>query len=599
MNPRELKDVATDHFRKGRFAKAADAYLALSKAEPQEPQHFIKLGDSYRRDGQREKAVEAYRGAVNLYANRGVVIKAIAACKLILEIDATRKDAQEDLARLCAKRYVRRGDLEPPSVPGQPAHREAPPAARVEPATRSQSVRARAPSQEKPWLREHVHIPTPHEAAPPQAGAPPQAATNFADDIVSDADFVEDAPSLPAVQRPPRDLGLEAAVAAAQDMDEAVLEELVDEPSIASVVITPETTGEQQVMNDVATVAKRPATAMAHILADATRRGESGPVSVPSVAPPPPPPTPSLPAPLPPGPPSPPEVTGIPVRLADVDQAAVPLFSELPREAFVDLLEQLTFRRVNAGEVILHEGDDGKSIFVLASGRAEVVLGLATDHPLRLAILEDGAFFGEMALLNGSTRVASVLTLEDSDILEISENVLRQLTARHPSVGVSLKKFYRQRLLQNVMAISPLFKAFDRDNRRQLVEKFKLRELKSNEVVIKEGTPTDGLYVVMHGTALVQKTDPKTGRVVPLAVLKEGDVFGEMSLLTHKPAGASVITKRRTLILRLPKPIFDELKYTHPAVLEVVSELSDQRTKVNEKILAGEVDAPREALAFL
>lgn len=599
MNPRELKDIATDHFRKGRFAKAADAYLALSKAEPQEPQHFIKLGDSYRRDGRKEQAVEAYRGAVNLYANRGVVIKAIAACKLILEIDATRKDAQEDLARLCAKRYVRRNDLEAPPGSNPSLELAGPKAFQggvSEPVSQPEPIRGEPVRDQQAWLRERVHIPTPQAPAPPSA-------TVVVEEIVDATDFVsEPPPARPQDQRPlSRDLGLEVAVAAVQARSaQPAFEEVIDEPSIASVVITPENTGEQEVMNAVASVAKRPPTAMAHILADASRRGESGPVSVPSVAPPASlPGTPSLPAPLPAERPRPPEVTGIPVKLADVDQAAVPLFSELPREAFLDLLEQLTFRRASAGELIVHEGEEGKSIYVLASGRAEVVRGLATDHPLRLALLEDGAFFGEMALLNGSTRVASVLTLEDSDILEISESVLRNLTARHPSVGVSLKKFYRQRLLQNVMAISPLFKAFDRENRRMLVEKFKLRELRSGEAVITEGTPTDGLYVVMHGTALVQKTDPKTGRVMPLAVLKEGDVFGEMSLLSHKPAAASVITKRRTLILRLPKPIFDELKYTHPAVLEVVSELSDQRTKVNEKILAGEVDAPREALAFL
>src|SRR5580704_8863472 len=107
MSQRELKDVAAEHFRKGRFTKAAESFLALSKAEPQEPQHLIKLGDSYRRDGRRDPAVSAYRSAVDLYARRGVVIKAIAACKLILEIDPTRKDAQEELAKLCAQRYVR------------------------------------------------------------------------------------------------------------------------------------------------------------------------------------------------------------------------------------------------------------------------------------------------------------------------------------------------------------------------------------------------------------------------------------------------------------------------------------------------------------
>jgi CRP-like cAMP-binding protein len=297
------------------------------------------------------------------------------------------------------------------------------------------------------------------------------------------------------------------------------------------------------------------------------------------------------------------EVTEVPAATAlpaaDVDQSHVPLFSELPHEAFLELLERTNFKRVSAGEVILREGDEGKSIYILATGLATVVKGQDTPAPIELATLQEGSFFGEMALLNGSPRVASVIALDDCDVLEISEEILRDLTSRHPSIGQSLKKFYRQRLLQNVMAISPLFKAFDTPDRRELVEKFKVREVQPNDAIITEGQAPDGLYVIMHGAALVRKKEPVSGREIPLAALKEGDVFGEMSLLTKKPASATVVARRRTLVLRLPKPVFDELMFTHPAVLEVVSDLSDQRTRVNEAILAGKVDAPRDLLAFL
>jgi CRP-like cAMP-binding protein len=282
---------------------------------------------------------------------------------------------------------------------------------------------------------------------------------------------------------------------------------------------------------------------------------------------------------------------------ADVTRESVPLFSELPEDAFLELLERLHFRRFSAGDVVLREGETGKSIYVLASGRVRVVRGYQTRAEVELAQLSDGAFFGEMALLTGAPRVASVVAVDDSEVLEITERILQELTARHASVGRSLRKFYRQRLLANVMAISPLFRAFDVADRRSLVEKFKLREVTQDTVIIPEGEPSDGLYVVMHGIALVTKR--RDDRTVPLAVLKEGDVFGEMSLLTRRPASATVTAKRKALILRMPKAAFDELKFTHPAILEVVSELTDQRAKVTEQILAGHMDAPREAFALV
>jgi CRP-like cAMP-binding protein len=729
MEARELKDQASELFRKGRFGKAAEAYLALSKAEPKEPQHLIKLGDSYRRDGKKEQAVDAYRGAVDAYAKQSVMIKAIAACKLILEIDPNQKEAQEALAKLCAKRYVKRTDVPagvgggsfslkrgvpeaidlpeesgseleiegrpppekekkqpPPTAPPPP--RGGPPSV-APPAVASPSSRpgpaSKAPTEKKehsvhnlPELARHVPRkgdPEPIEFDAGPTSVPPilkpntlppnrYAAASEPEPEPQEIDLDMDMGPPSAPKQPPLRGGAPPSASASLDPEmpplelsepidigmepvesDEVLEELptdaiIDEPEFieelpADLLMVADNADEQEVLTSAASAAKRPSTAVARILASATRDDEeevfavtTGTADAPHAeitAEQPVPEMPSLEAYLdipvsqeettssqpvlspvvitpPEDGPDPREATDIAVAAihpVEVDQGHVPLFSELPRDAFVALLESITFRRVESGEVILTEGDIGKSIFVLASGRAHVVKGFGTDNPIDLASLEEGAFFGEMALLNGSPRVASVIATEESEILEITEQILRDLTAQHPSVGQSLKKFYRQRLLQNVMAISPLFKAFDKPDRRSLVEKFKVREVKTNEAIISEGQAADGLYVVMHGVVLVQKKDPNSDRQVPLAALKEGDVFGEMSLLTKKKASATVVAKRRTLVLRLPKAVWDELMFTHPAVLEVVSDLSDQRSKVNEAILAGTVKSPGEALAFL
>src|SRR6185312_4540419 len=93
------------------------------------------------------------------------------------------------------------------------------------------------------------------------------------------------------------------------------------------------------------------------------------------------------------------EVATPQIPTTDLSQQQVPLFSDLPNDAFIDLLEQLTFRRVATGESVIREGDLGKSIYVLASGHCRVVKGLGTNHAIELAKLDEGAFFGEMALL--------------------------------------------------------------------------------------------------------------------------------------------------------------------------------------------------------
>src|SRR5205085_7730334 len=132
--------------------------------------------------------------------------------------------------------------------------------------------------------------------------------------------------------------------------------------------------------------------------------------------------------------------------------------------------------------------------------------------------------------------------------------------------------FYRRRLLNNVIAISPLFKDFDTAHRRRLVEKFRLRQVASGEILIKEGTPSDGLYVVLQGAVEV------AAKQIPLAKLREGDIFGEMSLLKRQPATATVVSSGSSIVLRLAKEHFQELIVTHPQILALVSELTEQRS---------------------
>jgi len=160
----------------------------------------------------------------------------------------------------------------------------------------------------------------------------------------------------------------------------------------------------------------------------------------------------------------------------------------------------------------------------------------------------------------------------------VTDTVLRGLATKYPQVVSSLKNFYRQRLLNNVMAISPLFKDFDPSERKAIVEKFRMRQAEPGETLIEEGKNSDGLYVVLHGSVQVVARD------VELAHLKEGEIFGEMSLLTREPASATVRTDANAILLRLPRESFQELVITHPQILALVSELTEQRRSAIDAI---------------
>ena len=260
----------------------------------------------------------------------------------------------------------------------------------------------------------------------------------------------------------------------------------------------------------------------------------------------------------------------------------VPLFDDLSQDAFVELVNKLGYHRHVPGQLIIREGDPGRSFFIIVEGKVRIYKIGPDEKEITLAHLGEGAFFGEMALLSGAPRTANVVAEEDTGILEVTDVVLRELAGKHPQVISSLKNFYRQRLLNNVMAISPLFKDFDPAERKAIVEKFKMKQAAPGEVVIAEGKNSDGLYVVMHGGVQVETQG------IELAKLKEGDIFGEMSLLTRQPATATVSAQGNSILLRLPRENFQELVLTHPQILELVSELTEKRRSSIEAILQGQ-----------
>jgi CRP-like cAMP-binding protein len=254
----------------------------------------------------------------------------------------------------------------------------------------------------------------------------------------------------------------------------------------------------------------------------------------------------------------------------------VPLFSELSREAFVELVSKCGLRRLAAGQTILEEGGVGTSFFAVSSGAVRVARKKDPGE-LVLARLGPGEFFGETALLSGRPRSASVVADEPTEVLEISAALLAGLLSRYPHVGQVLKRFCRGRLLANVLSTSRVFAPFAGEDRQRLFGRFQAREVEAGERILVEGQDSDGLYVVVSGTFEVLKAG--ADGPAKLAELREGDLFGEISLLTKGAATATVAAASSAALLRLPRQDFDELISTHPQILELVSELSDERLR--------------------
>lgn len=126
--------------------------------------------------------------------------------------------------------------------------------------------------------------------------------------------------------------------------------------------------------------------------------------------------------------------------------AYVPIFSEIPMETLEKIEKIGTRRMFNKNDVILMEDEVGSALFVIVKGKVKVARTSSDGREVILTILSDSDFFGEMAILDGQTRSATVVAIEDTELFLIQRNDFINLLKEYPEVAISLLQELTKRL---------------------------------------------------------------------------------------------------------------------------------------------------------
>ena len=116
----------------------------------------------------------------------------------------------------------------------------------------------------------------------------------------------------------------------------------------------------------------------------------------------------------------------------------VVLFSELGGEDLAQVAELAVPRTFGGGEVVFREGDASDTCYVLRSGHARAVLEHPDGRSITLARFGPGEIFGELAMLSGEPRSATVEMLEDTEAVAILGPDMRRLLREHPDISIKL-----------------------------------------------------------------------------------------------------------------------------------------------------------------
>jgi len=134
----------------------------------------------------------------------------------------------------------------------------------------------------------------------------------------------------------------------------------------------------------------------------------------------------------------------------------IPLFSELGEDDLRDI-SKYTMRQVyKKDNMVLIEEEVGSTMFVILSGRVKISRISDEGREVILSILVDGDFFGEMSILDGQTRSANAVTLEDTEMLIIRRENFLQMLYNYPQIAINLLKELAHRLRRSDAQIKSL-----------------------------------------------------------------------------------------------------------------------------------------------
>jgi cAMP-dependent protein kinase regulator len=129
------------------------------------------------------------------------------------------------------------------------------------------------------------------------------------------------------------------------------------------------------------------------------------------------------------------------------------LFGSFSPEALEEILSSTLLRSYEEGDIVVTEGEHGSSLFLLVTGDVKVFTRGARGEHLPLAELGPGDFFGEVSLLTGKPRTATITAKSKVTAIELAKDDVDRIATEYPEVPQILEEFYNRRAQDTVEAV--------------------------------------------------------------------------------------------------------------------------------------------------
>ncbi|WP_411818803.1 cyclic nucleotide-binding domain-containing protein [Hyphococcus sp. DH-69] len=242
-----------------------------------------------------------------------------------------------------------------------------------------------------------------------------------------------------------------------------------------------------------------------------------------------------------------------------------------------EFLLSSTIHYKKPGELVVKKNDIGSSIFAIVDGSVAVEVD---DKDKRKTVpIPSGNIFGELGLISGRRRTATVRAAEPTMLLEIPRNATLKLMASVPGVRRRMDRISTERQVGQIFG-----QLLPREGINLIIDQAELLHFKAGEALINEGERSTDIYIIRSGSVVVEKHIG--GKDVFLSYVLAGNYVGEMALFYNGLRTATVRAAIKSDVVRLPGEIFERLLSENPTLYKSVERLVADRRKLNDYIEA-------------
>jgi len=239
---------------------------------------------------------------------------------------------------------------------------------------------------------------------------------------------------------------------------------------------------------------------------------------------------------------------------------------------------------VEKGQVLFRQGDAADAMYVVQEGMLQAFAAKEKCAPTMVGQMGPGSLVGEIALLMGGRRNATVVAGEKTRLARLKAKDVEAIVAQNPEIRRGILDVVRQRLrrMQWLKILSDYFGEIDREKYEFIESRFKWVHVNRGETLFSKGDAADSLYFLVHGFLHVVSEDA-LGEARTVGAIFRGEIVGEMAILSGEKRTATVCAVRDSDLVRLTKADFEEISTSYPGVSLMILRILVNRLKEHDR----------------